>query len=219
MLYEELKKKVDPKLASDLAAEQKKLCLLRKRADEVSAELVSLSEQQVSLASHRDSKIAEDRTAFNGFVSSLKKINAQVDALSQAMKTLTERIVPEQERLVNKAKKALAGNIYKICADSTIVVTFEMKRILSDLVKLNDEQVSAIDTLYNDYQIRQGIFDSETLYPKPVIDRAIFSVCKAPLGKVITQAEHVDDIKKAEKWANSCFGPANTSPLVAQGKE
>jgi uncharacterized protein YukE len=162
MIYEQLKKEVETdcsKLIETYEAAKRKLNLLRKRKTDAESQLTSLKEQKERLTSLKDASIGDSVNAFEKFTVSLKKSNSQIEALSEAVGTLSTKIIPEAEKEVNRTATELRLSLRSFCIASAKTITGEMNGLLEKVVERHDEQFSATQKIYSDYGLMPLIAD------------------------------------------------------------
>ena len=173
--YEQLKSKIDGKLVEAVEAAKRKVALLEKRRQESIDRLDSLKEQRTKLTASADISIADSVNAWEKFQSTLRKHNAEIDALEEAINTLTSRIIPAAKKELETVLIEFRKSIRLLCVEQVKDVTVEMNDLLGRLVELHDEQYGATRKIYADYGFMPGIYD-DGVYASPNHDRVDFKV-------------------------------------------
>jgi len=240
MIYEQLKTQVETdcsKLIETYEAAKRKLNLLRKRKSEADEQLSGLKSQKEKLTASADESLADSVAGWEKFQGSLKKVNAQIESLDEAVTTLSARIIPEAEKEVNRTATELRLSLRGICIASAKAITGKMNGLLSQLVELHDEQYSAVRKIYSDYEFTPNVYDGGGIYVNPAHSRIDFKVVpisamalaeqmqkagpvqqtKPPIAPVLepTQPEKlivpIDDAeqlkKQVDEWKDNAFGP------------
>lgn len=151
--YEQLKGKVDGKLVEAFNSSKKKLAHLQKREMDANGSLVSLKKQKEHLTSLRSDSIGDSMSAFDKFTISLKKINSQIEAISEAIDTLSGNIIPESKKEVRRAEGELLSCIRGLIAGQAKLVEAEMNGLLIQLLALEDCHYNSVKAIYSDYGV------------------------------------------------------------------
>jgi hypothetical protein len=240
MIYEQLKTQVETdcsKLIETYEAAKRKLLLLRKRKSDADEQLSGLKSQKEKLTASADESLADSVAGWEKFQGSLKKVNAQIESLDEAVTTLSTRIIPEAEKEVNRTANELRLSLRGICITSAKTITGEMNGLLNCLVELHDEQYAATRQIYGDYEFTPNVYDGVGIYVNPAHNRIDFKIVplsalaiakqiqeagsvqrtKPPVAPVLepTQPEKLivplDDAeqlkKQADEWKDNAFGP------------
>lgn len=145
---------------------KKKLAKTENRLLDEKALLGRLVEQKEKLTSLSDESLAGSDNDYEKFKVSLKKVNAQIEVTSEAVKVLESRIIPAQRKEVEQAGQKLASELRTFCLNHKGACEVEMSKLLDEIVKLQDSLLDAFDRLCADYGFRFNNNDG-ALNPEP----------------------------------------------------
>jgi len=217
MIYEQLKTQVETdcsKLIETYEAAKRKLILLRKRKSEADEQLSGLKSQKEKLTASADESLADSVAGWEKFQGSLKKVNAQIESLDEAVTTLSTKIIPEAEKEVNRTATELRLSLRGICIASAKTITGEMNGLLSRLVELHDEQYAATRQIYGDYEFTPNVYDGGGIYVNPAHNRIDFKIVPLSALAIAKQIQEAGTGQQTKHTAAPVLEPTQPEKLI-----
>jgi hypothetical protein len=147
MSYYELLKPEIEKTVSVFAKQfsdcKRKRALFLKRQSDAKALLVRLQERKSKLTGLADESLAKDVNSFEKFKVDLKKINAEIEATSEAVSALTDKIIPAQHKEESESEQELKSKLIELWKSHQRGCEGKMAELLDEIARLQEDFFSA----------------------------------------------------------------------------
>jgi len=158
-------------LAADCSRTQKSLALLEKRLIDTKGVIERLKAEKQGLTGAADDALASDQNEFEKFKTALRKNNASIEANSEALKALAEKIVPAKQREVSDLRRKLTNAFFDafkpVFAETQKLITVK----LDEAVSIHDDFIETVYTALAESGIPDPVsytnFISSQLEPQP----------------------------------------------------
>jgi hypothetical protein len=144
--------------AKEVSDAKRKLATLLKRQDDTKALLVRLQKRKSDLTDLADESVAGDVNSFEKFKVSLRKVKAEIEATSEALSILTDKIISSQRDRASESAQRLQTAIVEFWRPHQKSCEAEMRDLLDQVIRLRDDFQSGFVKTADDCGLQGDIF-------------------------------------------------------------
>jgi hypothetical protein len=198
----------------DFSDAKQKLAMFLKRQDDTRSRQTRLEAQKAKLTQSADSSVGESVNSFEKFKTSLRRVNAEIEATSEALLVLTNKIIPEQQKVGVECEKKLKPKLLEFWKAPQRACEAEMRQKLDEIIRLRDD----FETAFISTADGCGVCGADLLALTEIYGSVLPNPSHTRFSTIYTQPKRTQDAKTPAAVEPQQAVPAVTeTPQVVQG--